>query len=69
MSVLVAQLCLTLCDPKDCTPPGSSVHGFVQARILEWIAITFILEWLKSETLHHYMLVRMWSNKEVLWNA
>ena len=67
--VLVAQLCLTLCDPKDCTPPGSSVHGIVQARILEWIAIIFILEWLNSKTLHHYMLVRMWSNKELLFIA
>ena len=39
--VLVAQLCLTLCDPMDCSPPGSSVHGILQARILEWIAISF----------------------------
>ena len=36
---LVAQLCLTLCDPMDCSPPGSSVHGILQARILEWIAM------------------------------
>ena len=36
-----AQLCLTLCDPKNCSPPGSSVHGTVQARILEWVAISF----------------------------
>ena len=33
------QLCLTLCDPMDCSPPGSSVRGILQARILEWIAI------------------------------
>ena len=39
MKVLVAQLCLTLCDPMDCNPPGSSVHGIPQARILEWVAI------------------------------
>ena len=39
--VSVAQLCLTLCDPMDCSPPGSSVHGVLQARILEWIAISF----------------------------
>ena len=31
--------CLTLCDPTDYSPPGSSVHGILQARILEWIAI------------------------------
>ena len=37
--VLVAQLCLTLFDPMDCSPPGSSVHGIFQARILEWVAI------------------------------
>ena len=39
VKVLVAQLCLILCNPMDCSPPGSSVHGILQARILEWIAI------------------------------
>ena len=38
---LLAQLCLTLCDPTDCSPPGSSAHGIFQARILEWVAIPF----------------------------
>ena len=33
--MLVTQLCLTLCDPIDYSPPGSSVHGILQARILE----------------------------------
>ena len=33
------QLCPTLFDPMDCSPPGSSVHGILQARILEWVAI------------------------------
>ena len=37
----VGQLCLTLRDPKDCSPPGSSFHGIFQARILEWVAIAF----------------------------
>ena len=37
----VAQSCPTLCDPMDCSPPGSSVHGILQARILEWVAISF----------------------------
>ena len=37
----VAQLCQTLCDPMDCRPPGYSVHGIFQARILEWVAISF----------------------------
>ena len=35
-----AQLCLTLCDPMDCSPPGSSVHGIFQAGILEWVAFS-----------------------------
>ena len=39
--VLVAQSCLTLCNPTDCSLPGFSVHGILQARILEWIAIPF----------------------------
>ena len=33
------QLCPILCDPVDCSPPGSSVHGILQARILEWVAM------------------------------
>ena len=33
------QSCLTLCDPMGCSPPGSSVHGILQARILEWVAV------------------------------
>ena len=37
--VSVAQSCLTLRDPKDCSLPGSSVHGILQARILEWVAM------------------------------
>ena len=37
----VAQSCLTLRDPMDCSPPGSSVHGTFQARVLEWGAIAF----------------------------
>ena len=41
VKVLVTQLGLTLCDPVDCSPPGSSVHGILQARILEWVAISF----------------------------
>ena len=37
----VAQSCPTLCNPKDCSLPGSSVHGIFQARVLEWVAISF----------------------------
>ena len=39
--MLADQLCLTLCDPVDCSLAGSSVHGVLQARILEWVAILF----------------------------
>ena len=38
--VLVAQSCLTLCDPMDYSPPGSSVHEILQARMLEWVDIS-----------------------------
>ena len=41
VNVLVAQLCQTLCDPMDCSPLGSSVHGLLQARMLEWVTIPF----------------------------
>ena len=37
----VVQSCLTLSDPMDCSPPGSSIHGIFQARVLEWGAIAF----------------------------
>ena len=37
----VTQSCLTLCDPMDCSHPGSSIHGILQARKLEWVAISF----------------------------
>ena len=38
---LLAQSCLILCDPMDCTPLGSSVHAIFQARVLEWVTILF----------------------------
>ena len=44
----VVQSCPTLSDPMDCSPPGSSVHGIFQARVLEWVAIAF------SKSLQHY---------------
>ena len=39
--VLVPQSCPTLCNPEDCSPSDSSIHGILQARILEWVAISF----------------------------
>ena len=46
----VAQSCLTLSDPMDCSLPGSSIHGILQARILEWDAISFsiLTPWMKK---------------------
>ena len=41
VKVLVAQSCPTLCNPMDCSPPGSSIHVILQARMLEWVAIPF----------------------------
>ena len=51
------QLCLTLCDAMDYSPPGSSVHGILQARILEWIAIHFSREssWPRDQTWVSYI--------------
>ena len=54
----VAQSCPTLHDPMDCSPPGSSIHGIFQARVLEWGAIAFTL---KSHT-HTYI-----HNASSLW--
>ena len=48
----VTQLCLALCDPMDCSPPGSSVHGIFQVRILEWVAISYFRgsSWPRDQT-------------------
>ena len=62
----VAQLCPTLCDPVDCRPPVSSVHGILQARTLEWVAISFsnmihdTLEKAKLWTAKRLVLARSW---------
>ena len=42
VKVLVTQLCLILCNPMDCSPPGSSVHRILRARLQEWVAIPFL---------------------------
>ena len=41
LCVMGARSCPTLCDPQDCSPPAPSVHGILQTRILEWVAISF----------------------------
>ena len=52
----VAQLCPTLHDPMDCSPPGASVHGISQARVLEWGAIAFSKMYKVTNALHmHYI--------------
>ena len=56
--------CLTLCDPMDCNPPGSSVHGILQARILEWVAMASSRgsSWPRDQT--HVSCVGRW-----IWQA
>ena len=54
------QSCPTLCDPRDGSPPGSSVPGILQARILEWVAISFSSAWkwkVKGKSLSHARLL------------
>ena len=54
----VAQSCPTLSDPMDCSPPGSSVHGILQARVLEWAATAFSHHW------SYYMLTLNFEDRE-----
>ena len=66
----VVQSCPTLCDPVDSSPPGSSVHGILQARILEWVAISFFREasWLRDRTQVSRIAGRrfnLWATREV----
>ena len=55
----VAQSCLTLGSPMDCSPPGSSVHGIFQARILEWFAISSSRG--KSQVANRFIFVYLFS--------
>ena len=71
---LVTQSCLTLCDPLDCNPLGSSVHGFLQTTILEWVAISFSREssWLRGWTWISCIAGRLftsWATREVPINC
>jgi len=56
----VAQSCPTLSDPMDCSPPGSSVHGILQARVLEWGAIAFSQVQFYLTQIVRYNLGSMW---------
>ena len=70
---LVAQSCPALCDPVDCSPAGSSVHGILQARILEWVAILFPggSSWPRDRTLFSCIAGRfftIWATREAfIW--
>ena len=58
------QSCLTLCDPIDVSPPGSPIHGFLQARTLKWVAISFSSEWkwkVKSEVAQSLSRVQLFT--------
>ena len=68
----VAQSCPTLCDPMDCSLPGSSVHGVFQARILEWVAISFSRgsSQPRARTRVSHIVDRcftVWGTREVYW--
>ena len=70
---LVVQPCLTLYDTMDCNPPGSSVHGILQVRILQWLAIPFYRgsSQLRSQaqvscTIGRFFTV--WASREALYN-
>ena len=63
LCVKLLQLCLTLCDPMDCSPPSFSVHGILQAIILQWVAIPFSRgsSWPRART---RMFFTVWATRE-----
>ena len=70
----VTQLCLTLCDPMDCSPPGSSIHRVFQAKILEWVAISFSKRpsWPRDWTQVFRIIDRhftIWTTREAHWQV
>ena len=70
----VAQSCLTPCDPMDCSLPCSSIHGILQARILEWVAISFSRgsSWPRDQTQVSHIVGRcfaIWTAREVFTNS
>ena len=56
----VAKSCPTFCDPMDCSPPGSSLHGISQARILEWVAISFCRGSSRPRDQTHVFCISRW---------
>ena len=63
----VAQSCPTLRDPMDCRPPGSSVHGIFQARVLEWGAIAFSVYYLSYMFYHSNRMAMPFIALEILF--
>ena len=69
--VKVTQSCQTLCEPMDCGPAGSSVHGILQARVLEWVAVPFSRElskprdWTQVSTCVADRFFTVWATREV----
>ena len=57
----VAQLCSTSCDPMDCSLLGSSIHGIFQARVLEWVAISFSILLIGITTYYGLQLLSLYS--------
>ena len=62
------QSCPTLCNPKDDSPPGSAVPGILQARVLEWVAISFSITFYYSQSITNLMTehVKVSSNRSLL---
>ena len=59
----VAQSCPTLSDPMDCSPPGSSIHGIFQARVLEWVPLpspSLIATQFQMKWIHYISLIQPW---------
>ena len=65
----VTQSCPTLCDPMDCSLPGSSIHGISQARVLEWVVISFSIldSILKSKDIT--WLTKVWLVKAMVFSV
>ena len=63
----VAQSCLTLRDPMDCSLPGSSIHGIFQARVLEWVAIAFSITLALVFLTHWYSFSRIQSSEKITY--
>ena len=66
LQVLITQSCPTLCDPIDCNPPGSFIHGILQARILEWVAIPFPTQGLNPALLYYEQILYSLSHQYLM---